>query len=90
MRGLELQLRTRSSVCNTKVGRALMFNFSLGPIQFFIVANLPDPSGRKQGPLVYIKMNIDADNNWEVFRDHCERYSTEFPRELKDKHEHTR
>lgn len=76
MRGIEIQLRTRSIVRTTKVGKALSFGFSLGPIQIFIIANLPEETDSGEGPLVYIKVNLKPSDDWPVFREH---YSTESP-----------
>jgi len=74
MRGLEIQLRTRSKILATKEGHALSFGFSLGPVQLFVIANMPEMSNGAEGPLVYIKVNLKTDDNWQVFREH---YSTE-------------
>lgn len=74
MRGLEIQLRTRSRILSTKEGHALSFAFGLGPIQFFVIANMPELDSGAEGPLVYIKVNLKTDDNWQVFREH---YSTE-------------
>jgi hypothetical protein len=76
MRGLEIQLRTRSRVLSTKEGHALTFAFALGPIQFFVIANMPEPDSGAEGPLVYVKVNLKTDDSWQVFREH---YSTECP-----------
>lgn len=70
MRGLEIQLRTRSKILATKEGHALSFGFSLGPIQLFMIANMPEEDGTGEGPLVYIKINLKTDDNWQVFREH--------------------
>ncbi len=74
MRGLEIQLRTRSRVLATKAGHALSFAFTLGPIQFFVIANMPEQDSGAEGPLVYVKVNLGTDDSWQVFREH---YSTE-------------
>jgi hypothetical protein len=79
MRGLEIQLRTRSKILSTKEGHALSFGFSLGPIQVFIIANMPEPEAGSEGPLVYIKVNLKTDDNWQVYREH---YSTESPKRI--------
>jgi hypothetical protein len=73
MRGLEIQLRTRSRVLSTKEGHALSFAFALGPLQFFVIANLPELDNT-EGPLVYVKLNLKSDDSWQVYREH---YSTE-------------
>lgn len=70
MRGLEIQLRTRSKILVTKEGHALSFGFSLGPVQLFVIANMPEEDGTGEGPLVYIKINLKTDDNWQVFREH--------------------
>ncbi len=72
MRGLEIQFRTRSRILPTKQGRALTFAFQLGPIQVFIIANMPerDALEEAEGPLVYIKLNLKSNENWQVFREH--------------------
>lgn len=70
MRGLELQLRTRSRIINTREGHALSFGFSLGPIQIFIIANMPEDDNGSEGPLVYIKVNLKTDDTWQVYREH--------------------
>jgi hypothetical protein len=70
MRGLEIQLRTRSRILNTNDGQALSFGFSLGPIQLFIIANMPESPGSPEGPLVYVKMNLETTSNWHLFREH--------------------
>lgn len=74
MRGLEIQLRTRSRILSTKEGHALSFAFALGPIQFFVIANMPEEDSGSEGPLVYVKVNLKTDDSWQVFREH---YSTE-------------
>lgn len=78
MRGLEIQLRTRSKVHKTKEGQALAFGFSLGPLQIFVIANMPEQKDRGEGPLVYIKLNLEPNDDWDVFREH---YSTESSRD---------
>jgi hypothetical protein len=71
MRGLEIQLRTRSKVIQTRAGHALSFTFPMGPIQVFIIAHLPEPERRRlEGPLVYVKINLRTDDQWQVYRDH--------------------
>ncbi len=69
MRGLELQYRMRSKIMNTREGKALTFGFTFGPVQFFIITNLP--TEEDESPLVYIKINLKPDNTtWQVFREH--------------------
>ena len=70
MRGLEIQLRTRSKVRPTKEGHALTFGFRLGPVHFFVIANLPEENGNEDGPLVYIKVNLSTDDGWFVLKEH--------------------
>ena len=76
MRGLEIQLRTRSRILPTKEGQALSFAFTLGPIQFFVIANMPEKDNGGEGPLVYVKVNLRTDDTWQVYREH---YSAECP-----------
>ena len=71
MRGLEIQLRVRARVIPTREGRALTFTFALGPIKVFVIANIPGEEG--EGPLVYIKMNLKADEGWQIFKEHEQR-----------------
>jgi hypothetical protein len=73
MRGLEIQFRTRSRILTTKEGQALTFGFTLGPIKFFVIANMPETDGA-EGPLVYVKVNLETDDSWQIFREH---YSAE-------------
>lgn len=70
MRGIEIQLRTRSKVRDTTQGQALTFGFSLGPVQIFIIANMPEKADSGEGPLVYVKINLKTDDGWQVFREH--------------------
>jgi len=70
MRGLELQFRTRSRIINTRDGHALSFGFSFGPIQVFVIANMPEETDTSEGPLVYVKINLRTDDSWQVFREH--------------------
>lgn len=70
MRGLEIQLKARSRICETKAGKALTFKFAFGPIQVFVIANMPEVNERGEEPLVYIKVNLKTDEGWQVYRDH--------------------
>ena len=72
MKRTEMQFRTRSKVLQTKEGEALTFGFRLGPIAIFIIANMPEPGGNQEGPLVYIKMDLRVGEDWQE-------YSTESP-----------
>jgi hypothetical protein len=67
MRGLEIQLKARSRICETKSGKALTFQFAFGPIRIFIIANMPELNGNGEGPLVYIKVNLKTDEGWQVY-----------------------
>lgn len=62
----EMQFRTRSKIITTRKGNALTFGFRLGPLTFFIIANLPEPSSNKE-PLVYIKMNLRINDDWKEY-----------------------
>jgi hypothetical protein len=79
MRGLEIQLRTRSRLLSTKEGHALSFGFTLGPIQFFVITNTPEENSGAEGPLVYVKVNLKADDSWQVFREHYSAESDKLP-----------
>jgi hypothetical protein len=72
LRGLELQFRTRSRVIPTSEGKALAFNFDLGPLRFFCIVHMPDLQGENAlTPLVYVKTSLADDwEEWEVFRNH--------------------
>lgn len=70
MRGLEIQLRTRSKVRPTREGQALTFGFRLGPVHVFVIANMPEPNGNEEGPLVYIKLNLSTDEGWQILKEH--------------------
>jgi hypothetical protein len=63
----EMQLRTRSKVIETAKGNALTFMFRLGPLQIFIIANLPEEHGNQDGPLVYIKMDLRINEDWQEY-----------------------
>ena len=70
MRGIELQLRTRSTIRPTKHGEALTFGFSLGPIKIFVIAHMPESKDYEESPLVYVKINLQSDDNWQIFKEH--------------------
>jgi hypothetical protein len=72
MKRKEMQLRTRSKIIETSKGNALTFSFRLGPLQIFIIANMPEEHGNQEGPLVYIKMDLRVNEDWQE-------YSTELP-----------
>jgi hypothetical protein len=63
----EMQLKTRSKIIQTKEGEALTFGFRLGPIAIFIIANMPEEREIRDGPLVYIKMNLRIGEDWEEY-----------------------
>lgn len=68
----EMQFQTRSRVIDTQRGQALTFGFRLGPVNIFVIANMPETDGNGKGPLVYIKLDLRINQDWEV-------YSTELP-----------
>lgn len=70
LRGLELQFRTRSKIRKTASGEALVFGFSFGPIGVFCIVNLPEGDEDGIQPLVYVKLSINPDTEWELFREH--------------------
>lgn len=81
LRGLELQLRNfdkdgasermRSKIVKTEEGEGLAIKFSLGPLKFFIIANLPETDRDDERPIVYIKVSLSDENrDWPVFKDH--------------------
>jgi hypothetical protein len=67
MKRKEMQLRTRSKVIETRKGSALSFGFHLGPLAVFVIANMPEEHGNQEGPLVYIKMDLRINENWEEY-----------------------
>ncbi|VVB55221.1 Uncharacterised protein [uncultured archaeon] len=69
MRRTEMQFRTRSKLIKTREGHALTFGFRLGPLAVFIIANMPEKDGNQDGPLVYVKMDLRVNDDWQ--------YSTE-------------
>lgn len=72
-RGLELQFRTRSRLARTEKGYALHVGFRLGPIAVFIIANLPErENDLTEEPLAYIKVSLDPDTDWPLFKDHSQ------------------
>jgi hypothetical protein len=65
----EIQLKARSLVIETREGHALTFGYKLGPITFFIIANIPDTIAKDEKTSVYIKINLRIGDDWQ--------YSTE-------------
>lgn len=65
MRRPEMQFKTRSKVKPTSEGKALMFGFRLGPIHVFCIANLPEENGNEEGPLVYVKVDLRVNEDWQ-------------------------
>lgn len=63
----EMQFTTRSKIMATRKGQALTFSFRLGPIAIFVIANLPEDCGNKEGPLVYIKMDLRMNEDWQLY-----------------------
>ena len=61
----EIQFKTRSKILVTKQGHALSFGFRLGPMAFFVIANLPQDTTVEDGPLVYIKLNLRVNTDWQ-------------------------
>ena len=61
----EVQFKARSRIIDTAKGQALTFGFSLGPIAIFVIANLPEDYNNKEGPLVYIKVDLRVNQDWE-------------------------
>lgn len=71
LRGLEVQFRTRSKVRATAEGKALIFAFKLGPLNFFCIVNMPELEGEfALRPLVYVKLTLSPIGDWELFREH--------------------
>ena len=70
-RGLELQFTTRSRLTPTEKGDALTIQFKFGPLAVFIIANLPEYMGPNgENPLVYIKITLEPNAEWSVFKNH--------------------
>jgi hypothetical protein len=67
MSGLGIQFRARSQIIQTKGGQAMTFGFSLGPLAFFVIANLPKDVDNKNGPLVYIKVDLRINEDWQEY-----------------------
>lgn len=65
-RTIELQYRTRSRKTQTATGEALCFGFSFGPLEFFVIAGLPEPGN--DTPLVYVKARIIPAGDWSFFQ----------------------
>ncbi len=71
LRGIELQFRTRSKLTTTEKGEALTISFTLGPLQVFIIANLPEYMGENgEQPLAYVKLTLAPIEEWAVFKNH--------------------
>jgi len=66
MKRIEMRFRTRSKLIETKEGEALTFGFRLGPIAIFVIVNLPEEEN-DQGPLVYVKMDLRINKDWEEY-----------------------
>jgi len=66
MKRIEMRFRTRSKLIETKEGEALTFGFRLGPIAIFVIVNLPEEKN-DQGPLVYVKMDLRINKDWEEY-----------------------
>jgi hypothetical protein len=65
MKRVEMQFRTRSKIKPTREGHALTFGFRLGPIHVFVIANLPEDNGNQEGPLVYVKIDLRVNEDWQ-------------------------
>lgn len=65
MKRSEMQFKTRSKLMRTKEGQALTFGFRFGPIHVFCIANLPEPNGNEEGPLVYVKVDLRVNEDWQ-------------------------
>ncbi len=72
MNRLEMQFKTRSKVKPTREGKALTFGFRFGCIHVFCIANLPEEDGNEEGPLVYVKVDLRVNEDWQE-------HSTESP-----------
>lgn len=72
MKRSEMQFKTRSKLKPTREGRALTFGFRLGPVHVFCIANLPEENGNEEGPLVYVKVDLRMNEDWQE-------HSTESP-----------
>lgn len=67
MKRTEMRYRTRAKFIKTKEGDALTFGFKLGPVSIFCIVNMPEESGNSEGPLVYIKMDLRVNQDWEEY-----------------------
>ncbi len=65
MKRPEMQFKTRSKVKATREGQALTFGFRFGPIHVFVIANMPEENGNEEGPLVYIKVDLRVNEDWQ-------------------------
>jgi hypothetical protein len=61
----EMQFKTRSKIKATREGKALTFGFRFGPIHVFVIANLPEANGNEEGPLVYVKVDLRMNEDWQ-------------------------
>jgi len=68
MKRTEMRFRTRAKLIETREGEALTFGFRLGPISIFAIVNMPEEGGNKEGPLVYIKMDLRLSADWEEYQ----------------------
>jgi hypothetical protein len=67
MKRTEMRFRTRAKYIDTKEGKALTFGFRLGPIAIFAIVNLPEEHGNQEGPLVYVKMDLRVNEDWQEY-----------------------
>jgi hypothetical protein len=65
MKRSEMQFKTRSKLRATREGRALTFGFRFGPISVFCIVNLPEENGNEEGPLVYVKVDLRVNEDWQ-------------------------
>ena len=65
MKRSEMQFKTRSKIKATREGEALTFGFRFGPIHVFVIANLPEQNGNEEGPLVYVKVDLRMNEDWQ-------------------------
>lgn len=72
LRGIELQVRTRTRLRKTERGQAIVLSFKLGPLLFCVVANLPenDEGELDEHPLAYVKLTLQPDADWELYKEH--------------------
>lgn len=64
-----LQFKVRAALMDTSNGnRAMIIRFTLGPLGFAVIANLPQGGqGVKgeRGPLCYVKLSVMPTEQWE-------------------------